>query len=75
MRVLVVEDALRACRDGGGRPALGGYGHRRTGDGQDALARLELVAYDVVALDRHLPLGTATRIGASGQQMVSSRLS
>jgi DNA-binding response OmpR family regulator len=55
VRVLVVEDDAELAET----LALGlrreGMATDVTGDGHDALARLELVAYDVVVLDRDLP--------------------
>jgi DNA-binding response OmpR family regulator len=55
MRVLVVEDDTELAET----LALGlrreGMATDLAGDGHDALARLELVAYDVVVLDRDLP--------------------
>ena len=55
MRVLVVEDDAELAQTVAVGLRREGMAIDVTGDGHDALARLELVAYDVVVLDRDLP--------------------
>jgi DNA-binding response OmpR family regulator len=55
MRVLVVEDDAELAETVAVGLRREGMAIDVAGDGYDALARLELVAYDVVVLDRDLP--------------------
>ena len=55
MRVLVVEDDTELAETVAVGLRREGMAIDVVGDGHDALARLELVAYDVVVLDRDLP--------------------
>jgi DNA-binding response OmpR family regulator len=55
MRVLVVEDDAELAQTVAVGLRREGMATDVAGDGHDALARLELVAYDVVVLDRDLP--------------------
>src|SRR5262245_5747399 len=55
MRVLVVEDDAELAETVAVGLRREGMAVDLAGDGYDALARLDLVAYDVVVLDRDLP--------------------